>query len=228
MNWGDTHRNNPYVSILPKLKKLTTEDFVRIIGIDEVEYGYVYNKWNQYNNNKDNLRKLRNPNNAGRKRTFDKDTELLIFLLHIKRKMMALDIAFWLEVEEGLVQDTINRVEKELVIALEDEISMKTKEERLEIAKKYNHEDFHKITATIDGTIIQIRKPKDKKKQGRNWCYKGVAGRNAQVIILGNGEIGRIKENDSGNYNDITATKQSELWQLITPGEGIMADKGYE
>ena len=77
----------------------------------------------------ENQKNGRNQSGGGQKQeTYDADSKLLIFLLHYKRKLTALDIDFFLETEEETIQKIINKIEKEIVVTLEGEIIMKTKE----------------------------------------------------------------------------------------------------
>lgn len=111
---------------------------------------------------------------------------------------------------------------------MKGEVGMKTTEERLEIARRYNKERFAKTTFIIDGTLIIIRKPVDKKVQGKNWSHKGQPSRNAQVGVFANGEIGDVQETDEGNTNDITSTKYGRIWEKLDKEEHMAGDKGYE
>lgn len=183
-----------------RLQEYPDKTFLRMVGVGKRGYHYVRDKWLQYRTNKEKERR-ENGNNltgAGAPRKYCEDDELTILLLHYKRDMRALDIAFMIGDQEEIIQTIINRVEGELREALGGEITMKTKEERLELAKKYNEPQFHNNTLNCDGTLLITRKPENKAVQGDNWSHKQTSARNYQVGCLQNGEIGKVSKGDSG------------------------------
>ena len=91
------------------------------------------------------------------------------------------------------------------------------------LKSKYKH-----LRCTIDCTEVFIERPRDLRTQARTWSdYKKHNTGKFLVAIAPNGMITFVSKVWGGRTSDVQITKESGFYNLLDPGDIVLADRGF-